>query len=111
MTGVGKRGTPAPWATPAALGAVCLAGGVGLYVTCVVIGLNKYDEQPYPWWLSSLSFLAIALALVGFGVVVISVIRGLRRLFGRHSRTLAQRSVPSMVAGTFAKVGRTDRSP
>jgi hypothetical protein len=62
----------------AVCGFVCLAAGVGLYLASVDVALKYYDEQPRPSWLTWLVFFAITLALVGLGLLVVSVVRGLR---------------------------------
>jgi hypothetical protein len=71
-------------ATQAVCGSVSLAAGVGVYLASLGVALTYYDEQPRPSWLTSLVFLAIALALVGLGLLVVSVVSGLRE--ARQSR-------------------------
>ena len=64
--------------TPAAqaiAGVACLITGIGLYIACVGIALNFYEERVNPWWLTSLFVLAIALGLAGLGLVVIAAVR------------------------------------
>jgi hypothetical protein len=49
--------------TTAVAGLTALLVGSGLYVVFIGIALNYYDERSRLWWLVSLWFLALALAM------------------------------------------------
>jgi uncharacterized membrane protein YbhN (UPF0104 family) len=70
-----KLGTPA---AQAMFGVACVLAGIVLFIACVGIATNSYDERVNPWWLTSLFVLAIALGLAGLGLVVTAAVRGSR---------------------------------
>jgi uncharacterized membrane protein YbhN (UPF0104 family) len=57
--------------TTAVAGLTALLVGSGLYVVFIGIALNYYDERSRPWWLVSLWFLALALAMGGLIAVLL----------------------------------------
>jgi uncharacterized membrane protein len=72
--------------TTAVAGFTALLAGIGLYVVFIGIALNYYDERSGPWWLVSLWFLALALAIGGLITVLLAALGVPRALRTRRRR-------------------------